>query len=368
MLRCSAWAVVWRTATGWGRQTGLVPGRQTVGRAELCAAIWAYRCDPSPPALFIDNQYVVNGICAVIRGGASKYLDGPDSDLWELMVQAAPKVEPTWIPSHKSREEAVARGYATEDWEGNQQADKWATVATVHVRPSPEVVGKRRRALRDLRLAQRVIATVQEEVLQRAHADRAAQRRTGAKKRTFRMIRFSRLRFRPNVRIKRKRPPRELAGPATFPGIRDLRPAAGAPPAELLGQKGSVAWLVACANCNAHRTQTGCWTGPAKTLCSDAGEIVRLATGVHDLVAKGEGFRCRRCDRTLPSVQRAKAARTTCPVPVRLDASDTVVEPAIPALQAAILCSQKWRGAHLGVGRIRPKPEAAVEEVLLPFV
>ena len=133
------------------------------------------------------------------------------SDLWALMVQAAPRTEPTWIPNHKSAEEAVALGYAKADWEGNQQADKWATVATVPVRPSPEMVGKRRRAFRDLQLAQRVIATVQEEVLQRAHAERAAQRRKGAKRRIFRMIRVSRLRFRPNIRVKRKRPQRELA-------------------------------------------------------------------------------------------------------------------------------------------------------------
>ena len=67
--------------------SGTVPGRQTVGRAELCAALWAYQCNPNAH-LVIDNQYVANGIQAIIQRRAHKLLDGIDADLW-LELQTA---------------------------------------------------------------------------------------------------------------------------------------------------------------------------------------------------------------------------------------------------------------------------------------
>ena len=64
-------------------------------------------CNPSITAPYIDNQYVVDGISAVIDGEHTRLLKGPDGDLWARLVAAGPAVDPTWIPAHLAEEQAA---------------------------------------------------------------------------------------------------------------------------------------------------------------------------------------------------------------------------------------------------------------------
>ena len=160
-LRQAGWAVVWQLPDGsYAYQRGQAPGRQTVGRAELAAAVWAYRCEPSPEALHIDNRYVVDGIAAVIERRHHHLLKGPDADLWEAMIAAGPRIMATWVPAHLTIEQYAARGLSAEVWHGNDQADVQAKAAARAVAPPPALVASRARTLECLLVAQRVISAV----------------------------------------------------------------------------------------------------------------------------------------------------------------------------------------------------------------
>ena len=109
-LRRSAWALVWREGGAFCSCVGVTPGAQTVGRGELAAAIMAYRACPNPPALWIDNQYVVDGVARVRNGDAQQLLQGSDGDLWLLLAATRPATNPSWVPSHLTPEEVMALG------------------------------------------------------------------------------------------------------------------------------------------------------------------------------------------------------------------------------------------------------------------
>ena len=70
-LRTAAWAAMWFADGQWCSAFRGVPGRQTVGRAELMAAVWVYEHCPEPEALYVDNVYVVSGVVAVLAARKS---------------------------------------------------------------------------------------------------------------------------------------------------------------------------------------------------------------------------------------------------------------------------------------------------------
>ena len=56
LLRRAAWVVTWCDCGNWVHVSGTVPSAQTVGRAELCAAVWAYTARHDLTELFIDDR------------------------------------------------------------------------------------------------------------------------------------------------------------------------------------------------------------------------------------------------------------------------------------------------------------------------
>ena len=362
-LRRAAWSMVWRDGTGWHSATGRVPGRQTVGRAELCAAVYAYRCCPCPDELVIDNQYVAYGIANCRRGRTARYLGGPDADLWELLIQARPQVDPIWIASHLEQHEAVARGWTPLQWLGNQKADRAANVAVIPLRPTPDVVRRRQRMLEALAVAQKVIAAVQVCILAEAHQPRAAVRKRAGDRRKTRMTLFARARNKPKVRIRRAKPAHARPPTDTWPGIHNLVPVTGPLPQGCKPVRGVVRWAATCTKCGVAASDTSRWAQAMRTRCpAPEGRGAAVATqqaACHDLRPEADGFRCSRCDRCVPSVQRAKAARTRCPVPLLKDDQGRPVDQAMRAMRRGLQLAAEWRALRLAAGRHVPAPAHA---------
>ena len=368
LLRRAAWSLAWQDESGaWHSRTGTVPGRQTVGRAELFAAVFAYECERYPEALYIDNQYVAYGIANCRRGRSTKYLDGPDGDLWRRLIAAAPGTDPIWIPSHMELHEALARGYTELAWLGNRKADQAANEATVALRPAAAEVGRRVTALDDLAVAQQVIVAVQRAILEAAHGARPTVRRRAGRAKTVRMTIFARLRAKRVVRIRRSRPDWRPPTITSAPAVHDLRPVAGPVPPTAHGLSTSH-WKVACITCGQTCMGTGRWTAFAKTRCpGPQGQAplppLHLTRQNHHLDRVGDAFACRWCGRGVPSVQRARAAASACPVPRAEDTAGALVPDAMRALRHGVFLAQAWRGHNCGKGRCARR---VLREVLPP--
>ena len=307
----------------------------------------AYEANPAPPALYIDNQYVAFGIANCIKGRSDKYVSGPDADLWERLVLARPRTAPTWIPAHMDLPAARARGFSDEEWQGNRQADLAANAATAIMRPAPALVAKRMEALADVRSAQAVILAVQRAVLDAAHEPVLAKRSRAARTKRLKTAIFTRLRTKREVRIRRHRPRPVITASVQHPGVHDLRPMAGPRPPGL-SMQGAVSWTAECHRCGVTAPDTARWTMLAKRPCAARGPhpaqaVAAMHQGLHDLRREDGAFRCTRCHRGVPVVQRAKAARQRCPVPVPLDAFGSAVEAAIPALRSSVLLATRWK-------------------------
>ena len=350
VLRRAAWAVVWRGPRGWVRQSGTVPGRQTVGRAELCAAIWAYQSRQRPTMLCIDNRYVADGVAAVMRGDTLKYLEGKDADLWQMLVEARPLTEPTWVPAHRTKEDYLRKGYSAEQWEGNRQADLAAKAATMCIRPEPQAARHRAMELRDLGDAQQVLIAVHRAVLAKRDGDRAGIVRQAKRKRFVRMALFAKARAPRRLRIRRWKPPARDILDEDAPGVHHLVAAPGAPVGRTTG---NFKWQASCTKCGASKGWTQQWPALARTVCrSEASAVADFRVEMHDIQREGRAFRCGRCFLAVPAVQRARMARTRCSVPVPLDIEGNVVPSAQGALRHAATLSARWRADVFGTTRL----------------
>ena len=112
---------------------------------------------------------MVDGVCDVISGNHARLTRGPDADLWQAMIRAAPVTPPTWVPAHKSIDHYRVRGLPDRVWHGNQMVDHLAKAWATSLSPDRSVVESRNATLTALRKAQDVIATVQGLALDAKH-------------------------------------------------------------------------------------------------------------------------------------------------------------------------------------------------------
>ena len=179
-LRRAGWGLAYQTggSSHWISHGGAVPGRQSVARAELYAALWARTHFPG--ALVVtDCLYVQHGCVALSTGkGVKSFFQGPDGDLWKRMAALEPP-EVRWVRSHLSFEEASRLGFG-QDWEGNFQADLAAKQAAQSRAPEKQLVDRQRRRMDWYEAVIGVVAKVQEAVLnhERRHGHDIAKERT----------------------------------------------------------------------------------------------------------------------------------------------------------------------------------------------
>ena len=147
---------------------GACHGRQTVGRAELCAAIWASMAGGPCTLIVAGSRYVRDGIDLLRKDGGQDLLEGEDGDLWRQLAPALPITR--WVPSHVSAAEAVSRGVSLEDWVGNHYADEKAKSHARTLAPAEEFVERRMATLAALEIAQSVIAHIEEAVMSTPYA------------------------------------------------------------------------------------------------------------------------------------------------------------------------------------------------------
>jgi len=163
-LRRAGWAL--RLDDGqdanWG---GPVQGAQTVQRAELTAAVAASRLAGGPLEIVSDSEFVVLR-CAQIAAGANEG-EWDHDDLWKLLAPhiRSRRVRARWIVAHLSPTKARARGLSERDRLGNAAADSNAGAAATCGLPGPARVSARQRQLDCLDAAQRLMATVELEVM-----------------------------------------------------------------------------------------------------------------------------------------------------------------------------------------------------------
>jgi len=149
----------------WRHHSSGTVGRQTVARSELAAALWALQKAGRPTTVVTDSRYVHDGVYAVQRGEGASLLEGLDGDLWR-QVKAAPDATMVWIPSHKSWEEASARGHSREDWLGNREADRRAGEMAEGRMAPPNLSRFQDRRLELARAALSVIGAVHQAALE----------------------------------------------------------------------------------------------------------------------------------------------------------------------------------------------------------
>ena len=252
VLRRSTWSLAWALPDGsWKTISGPTPGKQTVGRGELVGAIMAYYSNPAPPALYIDNKYVADGIREVIQGHATHLLDGTDGDLWSLLVAAAPRTIPTWMPSHRSLAEITALGLPTEAWAGNKAADTAASEAAAARTPPQHLLQLREDQLELAKGAQAVISAIQEQALDAFHSQPGGNT---AQRKRVRVARAKAARIScrgKRVHTRRSRGDRPLPKPASAHGVHVIPSAADPVPSSWAKRyKGrSVPWLATCTKC-----------------------------------------------------------------------------------------------------------------------
>ena len=352
LLRRAAWAACWWEPDGSLHYCqAQTQGAQTVGRAELSAACWAYRCNPRVPALYVDNRYVVDGINAVIQGQAARLLEGPDADLWYMLCDARPHTPPTWTPAHKSAAWYSERGLPHVQWLGNRQADHLAREAALAIAPAHAVAAARARTLSSLAAAQRVIAAVQGAVLDQKRATPSGFSARAKRQRTVRSRLLRRLRPSRKGPAPARGPALPLDTSASWPGVHVMVPARGplGEPSTVPVLRGSVAWPATCAACRTTAACTAAWTRMACTPCPatlPAGHTLQRRP--HALVRDGNAWRCVRCSLAVRSAHRARMTGRRCPVPAVLDGTGVELPGAQPAARAAALAARAWLHSQLG--------------------
>ena len=332
LLRRAAWAVVhcpdrdFVVAVSAG-----VPGRQTAARAELCALIWASRCDFAD-TLVTDNWGVHTGAEGWVGRSPAQLLEGVNGDLWRLLLR---QVNTQWTRSHLSLDEALAAGFTEVDHAGNAAADAEASRLARALAPSGDTRADRVLLRRHARQAQHMIAAVQEAVL-------AASVRRGPRRRRKR-FHAPRGLTGPSRPLK---PLRQVTGLAPPPGLHHLAIFAGPVGRDMADSaQPRLSWALQCMRCAKVVTGTSRWTEFAKTVCRAAplaGQLGR-ATAAHDMSRLGRGWVCCRCGLTCTAARRAAMARATCPVPDCLGPDGTVILTARPWMAEAVGLAQRWR-------------------------
>ena len=108
---------------------------------------------------------------------------------------------------------------------------------------------------------------------------------------------------------------------------------------EWRGREGPVPATAVCTRCHKSAKGTSKWPALAATTCAQVGNaarpVVAFSKDLHDFRRAGTGWRCTRCHRAVPSVQRAKARTQRCPVPRPPDRDGEEVKEAVAATRAA---------------------------------
>ena len=365
LLRRAAWAGVWREGDGEFRAvTGVPPGAQTSGRAEIAAIIWGLRGQLPGGEVVSDCQGAVTDDAArLLAGGGADLLNGADGDLWRLFVAAPGRVR--WTPAHLSWPQARAAGVARADWLGNQHADKAANWAAKQRAVPADTRAKRQATLAALAAAQRTIAVVAEAALEAA-PERLNRRARKAKRRKANRRLFARI-FRPKRRAPARpaRPaeaPEDQGGEAAHDLVHDIVVAAGPPPLAAQGRVG-LRWTARCTRCEKEWTHTSRWKLAAQELCpATAPAQHRLEPRAHNIAKVGQHWRCTRCHLWVRSCHRAAQARNGCPLLALVSADGVEDGTAATAMRGLTRTCCSWitraTGRATGPMGLRPPGEA----------
>ena len=306
-LRTAGWAVAWIIDGEWKFQVGKCIGRQTVGRAELCAALWAAETTASSGGCIVvtDCKYVADGISDLLAGSTKRLFDGEDADLW-LRMAAAP-VLARWVPAHLAYDTALRRGVSPADWLGNDLVDRVARATAQLHGPPAELIAVRATRLDALGALQRNLAAMQQLQLE-------SSKRRGLRVR--KRIRARTAPARPAPKARRK--VRVAAGeavPDPPPGAHHLYWEIGPLPARGAAARSHPA--LACTLCGRSATGPKAWRKLVVTPCAWPGGPVVDANkpDKHCLVASGDLWQCTWCGSAWPGEQRARVARRACRVP-----------------------------------------------------
>ena len=311
-LRRAAWAVVWWDGSRWHRQASPCPGRQTVGRAELAAMIWAARAAPEGLLLTVDSKYVWLRVRVVRDGKVQQLLDGADADLWQLVTQLPSLSIVRWMPSHASYHEAMAKGVEHMDWVGNFAADDAAKSLARRLAVDSSVATQRRQQVRALSIAQAVIAHVQEAVLECEHH---THRRVFRKRRATPLFASRRVKRRAAVRPQ----PAVIAVPEEAPAGLHAPVVQSGPLTLADSQRPPAAhfphWSLHCARCSRSVAGTSRWTAFCRSPCVGGPPGLEFRRALHELQRVPGGWQCQRCALPATSSRRAAMAAATCRVP-----------------------------------------------------
>ena len=322
-LRRAGWGLAYQAGgfSRWQWHGGAVPGRQSVARAELYAALWARTHFPGAQVV-TDCLYVQHGCTALRTGKGSKsFFQGPDGDLWKRMAALEPP-EVRWVRSHLSLEEARNLGFE-QDWEGNSQADLAAKQAAQSRAPAQHLVDKQQRRMDLFEGVIGVVARVQEAVLnhERRHGHDIAKERKP--KRQLPMPVDAPQGDSPAKRPCQKLPPHEaLVRPQGPPpqGVHWLMPEQG-PVTEAqsraLNTKGKIVsgWNLHCLRCGDYAVGCNVWREFARSFCpAEGGEAAdhRWAPCNHEVEVRPWGGQCLRCGLMMRHRRVAVASESRC--------------------------------------------------------
>ena len=180
-LRRATWAVIGRPHGDFATLgSSIVPGRQTIGRAELCAVIWVSRC-PGEALAVIDAKYLT--FCLAKCNGdicPASLLEGENGDLWRLLLR---QVTLEWVRAHLTAPQAAALSIDELDRQGNDAADIAASTLARSIAPSKALVDNRANWRAGAMALHSVLSAIQEAALAVHHAPGSAVR---ARRRTRR--------------------------------------------------------------------------------------------------------------------------------------------------------------------------------------
>ena len=340
LLRRAAWAVTWPMGGVWQRVSAACPGRQTVGRAELRAAVYAAEATGGNALVVSDSRYVVDGAAELRVGGGQHLLDGQDGDLWRRLRACPPMTR--WVPSHRTLAQAREQGLSLADWCGNKEADSAAAAAAQICRD--EASGARKRTLAALWACQAIMGRINAAAMEHGVRHRPRQ----PPKRKPRPV----LHHRP----KRKAPVRPAVpqGDHDVEGIHRLTPQRGpVGAAEVTGRLAS--WRLACTRCGATAAKVRNWSSLLATPC-DGNTTFRWEC--HDLAKRPGGWGCARCGLLADPAHRASAARARCPVPA-VQQHGEALEAGSHAYAAQRAALARWKGWLAGRPATQPNPHEA---------
>ena len=319
-LRSAGWAVAFQATSSlarprWVTCRGAVPGRQTIGRAELYAVVVVLERG-QPGQIVSDCKSVVNGCERILDGKWSRAKC--NQDLWERVERALqePGWAFLWMPSHLSQAEVQKLGFTSSDWQGNQQADEAAKQGAKQNQPPKEL---RERFLRHLEMEavmMKLIAKTQTRLLSRRTRRPKGEAAVKARKRKAPA----------DLRLGRKRGRKaELAQPGGFGDLEArLCPVPGEEghqlhvelagpwpePGKWPARKGGALLVNAkCGRCNKRAGDTSRLLQLARTGCRSQEQWARAH---HNPLQQGKKQTCQRCQLCRPGHENLGQKR--CPI------------------------------------------------------